>query len=102
MKNASQSTTSHPRLRTVKTMFPLVEAKQTSDMNAKEFCAAHEVPEHVFYYWQRRHCAHIEDDGGLVQVEVDSVRSSFIWLNLGSWLCLVKAGPPATTERYRF
>ena len=65
-------------------MFPLVEAKQTSGMNAKEFCAAHEVPEHVFYYWQRRYRDHVEADGGFVQVEVDSVRSSSIRLNLGS------------------
>lgn len=64
-------------------MFPLVEAKQASGMSAKEFCAAHEIPEHVFYYWQRRYRDHHQSDGGFVQVEVNSVRSSSMRLNLG-------------------
>jgi transposase-like protein len=73
-------------------MFPLVEAKQGSGMSAKEFCAAHEVPEHVFYYWQRRYREHLETDGGFVRVELNSVRSSSMRLNLGGGRSLDLAG----------
>ena len=66
-------------------MFPLIEAKWSSGLGAKEFCVAHDLPEHIFYYWQRKYREERQPDGGgFVQVEVGPAGSSRMRLNLGN------------------
>lgn len=85
MKNPTQSIVPQNGLRTSEMMFPLIEAKHSSGMSAKAFCAVHDLPEHIFYYWQRRYRDEREPDGGgFVQVEVSSTGNSRMRLNLGN------------------
>ena len=69
-------------IRCTTTMFPLVAAKQSSGLSARQFCAEYDLPEHVFYYWQRKYREKQESPSGFVQVEVSGVENGKIRMNL--------------------
>lgn len=65
-------------------MFPLIEAKQSSGMSGKEFCRLHQLPEHIFYYWQRRYREQLESMDEFVQIDMQLGSHAKMRLNLGS------------------
>lgn len=51
----STSNGTQQRVRTSTEMFPLIRAWEESGQSQKEFCIAHGIKPHIFWYWLRRY-----------------------------------------------